>query len=203
MNLLTQVITYLRNKAQKVFTDIEKEFGQEKLIKYLSDDSNVETLQLNDQDSTADELIFLAYTGIETLSEKNRILPRVNFFLEISKTILDTLRSNSRLLEFYNDTARLVFNFCKKYKSSKEFKVVSETLHSHFNQIIKLDKSGEQNSKIPFPIKLEEPEQVTKVLQIRKEQLDIAIEMNEWNDAHRTSINIYQLMSRVSKRSTD
>lgn len=41
------------------------------------------------------------------------------------------------------------------------------------------------------------------MLQIRKEQLELAIEMGEWTDAHKTSNNIYQLMSKVSSKKTD
>lgn len=156
MNLLTSVIGNLRKKCEAVFTDIEKEFTHEQLMKYLSDHSSIETHEMNEMDTAGDELILLAYTGIDSLNEKNRILPRVNYFLEISKIILDTLRSNSKLLDFYNETTRLIFNYCRKYKSSKEYKVIAETLHSHFNQIIKSDKNPEGNSKIPFPIKLEE-----------------------------------------------
>jgi hypothetical protein len=59
------------------------------------------------------------------------------------------------------------------------------------------------NKKIPFPIKLDEQEQVTRVLQIRKEQLEVAIEMGDWEDAHKTSLNINILMGRVSKKQTD
>ena len=203
MNLLEKVLTYLRNKCEKVMLDLEKKYGKEKLMKYISDDSTQEHFSYNEQDSTADELIFLAYTGLDALEEKNQIEPSVSFFLDISKNILDTLRSNSKLIEFYNDTARKMFNFCKKYKSSKEYKRVSETLHSHFNQIMKLDREPQLNSKIPFPIKLDEEEQVTLVLKIRKEQLELAISMGEWTDAHRTSGNIYQLMGKISKKQSD
>ena len=93
--------------------------------------------QVNSQElegpASADELLLMAYTGIDHVIEKNKILPRASFFLEVSKQILDTLRSNSKLLDFYNDTARKVFNFCKKYRNRKEFRRISETLHSHFN----------------------------------------------------------------------
>jgi len=153
MNLLEKVLSYLRDKCEKVIIDLEKEYGAEKLMTYVSDGQKID---FNEQDSTADELIFLAYTGLDTLEEKNRITPRVSFFLDISKNILDTLRSNSKLLSFYNDTARKLFNFCKKYRCAKEYRKVSETLHSHFNQIMKQDKHPEQNSKIPYPIKLDE-----------------------------------------------
>jgi len=84
--------------------------------------------------------MFLAYTSLDALEEKNAIEPRAAFFLDISKCILDTLRSNSKLLEFYNETARKVFAFCRKYKSSLQYRKISETLHSHFNQILKMDK---------------------------------------------------------------
>jgi hypothetical protein len=75
----------------------------------------------------------LAYTSLDHLEEKNKILPRAMYFLDTCKNILDTLRSNSKLIEFYNDTARKVFDFCKKYRCMKEYRRISETLHSHFN----------------------------------------------------------------------
>jgi len=77
--------------------------------------------------------MFLAYTSLDALEEKNAIEPRAAFFLDISKCILDTLRSNSKLLEFYNETARRVFSFCKKFNCLREYRRISETLHSHFN----------------------------------------------------------------------
>lgn len=48
MNLLTSVITYLRTKCVKVFTDLEQEFSKDQLMKYLSDHSAVETFELNE-----------------------------------------------------------------------------------------------------------------------------------------------------------
>lgn len=160
-NLLEKVLSYLRNKSEKVFNELEKEYGTEKLMAYLSDaPEELDASVINEQDASPDELIFLAYTNLDYLEEKHSVQPRAFFFLDICKHILDTLRSNSRLLEFYNDTARKVFAFCKKYKCKREFRRVSETLHSHFNQIIKLDKSNEQNSKIPHPIKLDEEDQI-------------------------------------------
>lgn len=60
-----------------------------------------------------EDLLLLAYTGLDRLNQKNTVMPKVTYFLDIMKTLLDTLRSNSRFLEFYNDTTRKVFNFCK------------------------------------------------------------------------------------------
>jgi hypothetical protein len=157
--------------------DLEKTVDSEKLMKFLSDepkegevDIDVDaSSMINEQDASPEELILLAYTSLDNLEEKNSVLPRAAFFLDTCKNILDTLRSNSKLLEFYNETARKIFAFCKKYKCKREYRRVSETLHSHFNQILKLDKAPEQNAKIPHPIKLDEEEQVTQVLKLRKE----------------------------------
>jgi len=48
MNLLEKVLTYLRNKCEKVFLDLEKEYGSERLMKYLSDDTSIETVEFNE-----------------------------------------------------------------------------------------------------------------------------------------------------------
>jgi hypothetical protein len=45
--------------------------------------------QVNSQElegpASADELLLMAYTGIDHVIEKNKILPRASFFLEVSK----------------------------------------------------------------------------------------------------------------------
>jgi len=68
-----------------------------------------------------------------------------------------------------------MFNLCRKYKCKREYRRVSETLHSHFNQIIKNDKQPDLNSRIPHPIKLDEEDQLTLILKLRKEQLEVAL----------------------------
>ena len=204
MPLLEKVLTYLRTKSEKVYHDLEKEYGQDKLMKFLSDDQkDGDESIINEQDATPDDLIFLAYTSLDYLEEKHNIQPRASFFLDICKNILDTLRSNSKLLEFYNDTAKKIFEFCKKYKCKREYRRISDTLHSHFNQIIKLDKTPESSGKIPYPIKLDEEDQVTQVLKLRKEQLELALYMEEWTDAHKISSNIYQLMIKVRTKKSE
>lgn len=157
-----------------------------------------------------DELMILAYTQMDILEQKNKILPRSMFYLDICKNILDTLRSNSKLLEFYNDTVRKVFAYCKKYNAKREFRRISETLHNHFNQIVKHDKILEgqsvqstANSKIPHPIRLDQEATVTQVLKIRKEQLTMALELEEWSDAQHTANNIYALMRKNSRNKSE
>jgi len=70
-NLLEKVLTYLRNKSEKVFLELEKEYGQKKLMEFLSDDpSELNAANINEQDASADDLIILAYTGLDYYEEK-------------------------------------------------------------------------------------------------------------------------------------
>mmetsp|Transcript_15948 Transcript_15948/g.24678 ORF Transcript_15948/g.24678 Transcript_15948/m.24678 type:complete len:474 (-) Transcript_15948:1461-2882(-) len=201
MNLLQRVMEGLRNKCEGVYKTLEKDIGEKKLITFLSDDFKDDVV--NETEATGEELLYLAYISLDQLEEKNKIMPRVQFYLDIMKNILDTLRSNHKLLTFYNDTASKVFAFCRKYKCKKEYRRISDTLHSHLNQILSMYKQPDTQSKIPFPINLHDDKQVTQVLTLRKEQLEVALEMEEWTDAYRVCTSIYQLMSMVSKKKSE
>jgi hypothetical protein len=80
-----------------------------------------------------DDLLFIANCQFDQVLEKGKIMPSINFFIEVCKIILDTLRQNSKLLDFYNTTAMKCFDFCAKYNYKSEYQKISETLHSHFN----------------------------------------------------------------------
>jgi len=61
----------------------------------------------------------------------------------------------------------------------------------------------EINTKIPYPIKLEEEEQLTLVLEMRKDQLELSLALEEWTDAHKISGNVYQLMNKARIKKTE
>ena len=75
---------------------------------------------------------FLANCDLEELQEKNRILPKIQFFTEVSKIILDVIRQNSKLLHLYNQVAISLFQFADKFNCRKEYLKLSDTLHAHF-----------------------------------------------------------------------
>ena len=146
--------------------------------------------------------MLLANVDVEDLIERNALLPRIHFFIETYKIILDTLRQNSRLIELYNQSANRLFMFCYKYKCLKEYRKVSETLHVHFAYILKAAKQPDlyQNSKIPYPVTLEDEESTTKLLDLRHTQLEYALKMEEWTDAFRTSESIFMLINRKKEK---
>lgn len=130
-------------------------------------------------------------------------MPRISFFLDTFKIILDTIRQNSRLLDLYTQCATKLFEFCFKYKSKKEYLRVSEMLHMHFQYILKYTKQPElANKAIPYPVTLKDDECTSKLLDVRQVQLEYALKMGEWSDAFRTSEIIFNLINRREKHST-
>lgn len=83
----------------------------------------------------------MANCDLEELQEKNRILPKILFFIEVSKIILDVIRQNCKLLHLYNQVAMNLFQFAEKFNCRKEYLRLSDTLHAHFLQIVKSHKT--------------------------------------------------------------
>ena len=172
MSLLESVFKYLIKENNKILAEIENSSGAEKLTRLLSDASDskhIEQAVFQAGDASPEELLLLANCDVDELIQRNSLLPKINFFIETYKIILDTLRQNSRLIELYNQSASKLFSFCHKYKCLKEYRKVSETLHTHFSYIVKASKQPElfQNNKIPYPVTLDDEESTTKLLDLR------------------------------------
>lgn len=58
----------------------------------------------------------------------------------------------------------------------------------------------EMNAKIPYPVLLEDEESTTRLLDMRHIQLEHALNMEEWQDAYRTSEVIYTLINLKKER---
>lgn len=141
MELLKNVLKKLKERSDEILKQAEE--TDEARLKELLSSQNTDTY--NNQASAylsgdmaelnPEDLLELANLHLPLLENTQSLLSQVNFFLDISKIILDTLRSNSKMLDFYNQTAMKVFEFCSKYSYKIEYQRLSETLHSHFYQI--------------------------------------------------------------------
>lgn len=153
-------------------------------------------------DATPEELLLLANCELEDIIDKNRLIPKIDFHTAVAKIILDTLRQNSKLLHLYNHVATKLFEFCLKFNSQREYRRLAETLFSHYQQLVKAKKSPEQyaNTKIPYPVKLDDPECQKYLLELRKTQIEYALKMEHWTDAFRTSEIIFQLINKQEKK---
>jgi hypothetical protein len=185
MALLESVFKYLMKENNKVMAEIETTEGVEKLTRILEDVQSAkdkEQAVFQSGDALAEDMLLLANCDIDELVERNSLVPKINFYIDTYKLILDTLRQNSRLVELYNLSATKLLTFCHKYKCLKEYRKVSETLHAHFTFILKAARQPElyQNSKIPYPVTLDDEECTTKLLDMRQVQLEFALKMEEW-----------------------
>ena len=203
MPLLESVFKYLIKENNKILIETEKKEGADRISALLTDESstdnmNIEQAIFHSGEATPVQMILLANCDIDDLLEKNRLLPRINFFMETYKIIMDTLRQNNRLMDLYNQSATKLLDFTHKYKCRKEFLKASKILHDHFTYILKAAKQPEQN-KIPYPVTLKDDECTSKLLDMRQTQLEYALKMTEWSDAFRTSEIIFHLINRREK----
>ena len=156
---------------------------------------------IQENEATPEELILLANCDIEEITEKLEIVPKINFYTEVSKIILDTLRQNSKLLHLYNDVASNLFKFCMKFECKKEYKKLADVLHMHFQKLVKEKKNPDiQNAKIPYPVKLDDPECQIKLWELRRTQMEYALKMEEWSDAFKASDIIFVLINKQDKK---
>lgn len=105
MTLLEGVFKHLIKENNKIILQIEHAEGVEKLTKLLSDGdftTDTDKIVIQESDASPEELILLANCDLDELQEKNRILPKILFFTEVSKIILDVIRQNSKLMHLYN-----------------------------------------------------------------------------------------------------
>lgn len=112
----------------------------------------------------------MANCDLDEIIDKQRLIPKIDFHTSVTKIIMDTLRQNSKLLHLYNTVANNLFAFCLKFKSQREYRKLADTLNNHFQQLVKAKKNPEQfaNSKIPYPVKLDDPECQKHLLELRK-----------------------------------
>ncbi len=91
MSLLENVLKTLRNKAEQIIHEVQEKVSLEKLKSILNDDL-AETYDQQDGDIDPSYFIYLANCEYEALQEKFQIMPSVQFFTDVCKIILDSLR---------------------------------------------------------------------------------------------------------------
>jgi hypothetical protein len=102
--LLESGFKYLVKENKKQLDALENEQGLESLQKIVSDfyeKAGVDAV-VQEVDATPEELILLASCEMDMIEKKYEIFPKINFYTEVCKIILDTLRHNWRTLEIYN-----------------------------------------------------------------------------------------------------
>lgn len=120
------------------------------------------------------------------------VTPWLKFLWETYRTVLDILRNNARLEIMYQSTALQAFQFCLKYTRKTEFRRLCELLRNHVQNAAKY-------STQMHAINLNDPDTLQRHLDTRFQQLNVAVELELWQEAFRSVEDIHTLLN-LSKR---
>ena len=111
---------------------------------------------------------------------------------ETYRTVLDILKNNARLEILYQSTAHQAFSFCQRYTRKTEFRRLCELLRNHLQNAAKYQSQ-------PHSINLSDPDTLQRHLDTRFQQLNVAVELELWQEAFRSVEDIHTLLN-LSKR---
>ncbi|KAI1006693.1 Eukaryotic translation initiation factor 3 subunit A [Podosphaera aphanis] len=143
---------------------------------------------------TPESILLSTVSGEQSRDRTDRaiVTPWLKFLWETYRTVLDILRNNARLEIMYQSTAMQAFEFCLKYTRKTEFRRLCELLRNHVQTAAKY--SAQMHA-----INLNDPDTLQRHLQTRFQQLNVAVELELWQEAFRSVEDIHTLLN-LSKR---
>ncbi|KAL5598843.1 hypothetical protein BROUX41_003829 [Berkeleyomyces rouxiae] len=156
-----------------------------------SGEANIDDLEATE---TPESIMLATVSGEQSRDRTDRaiVTPWLKFLWEAYRTVLDILRNNARLETLYQSTAAQAFDFCLKYSRKTEFRRLCELLRNHVQTAAKY-------SSQMHAINLNDPETLQRHLETRFQQLNVAVELELWQEAFRSVEDIHTLLN-LSKR---
>ncbi|KAL2888327.1 Eukaryotic translation initiation factor 3 subunit A [Ceratocystis lukuohia] len=156
-----------------------------------SGEANIDDLEASE---TPESILLATVSGEQSRDRTDRaiVTPWLKFLWEAYRTVLDILRNNARLETLYQSTAAQAFDFCLKYSRKTEFRRLCELLRNHVQTAAKY-------SSQMHAINLNDPETLQRHLETRFQQLNVAVELELWQEAFRSVEDIHTLLN-LSKR---
>lgn len=182
IQLAVDKVTAAQAKADEVQSTLEATTGGE---------SNVEDLEATE---TPESILLATVSGEQSRDRTDRaiVTPWLKFLWEAYRTVLDILRNNARLEILYQTTASQAFDFCLKYTRKTEFRRLCELLRNHVQTAAKY-------SSQMHAINLNDADTLQRHLETRFQQLNVAVELELWQEAFRSVEDIHTLLN-LSKR---
>ena len=125
-------------------------------------------------------------------TERAIVTPWLKFLWEAYRTVLEILKNNARLEVMYQSTALQAFGFCLKYARKTEFRRLCELMRNH------VANAAKYQSQV-HAINLSDPDTLQRHLDTRFQQLNVAVELELWQEAFRSVEDIHTLLN-LSKR---
>ncbi|KAK7514730.1 hypothetical protein IWZ03DRAFT_223769 [Phyllosticta citriasiana] len=180
LELAEQKVTEAQAKADQVQSSIENTTTQ-----------NIDDLEATE---TPESILLSTVSGEQSKDRTDRaiVTPWLKFLWEAYRTVLDIFKNNARLEVMYQATAHQAFQFCSKYGRKTEFRRLCELLRNHLQNAAKF-------SSQMHAINLSDPDTLQRHLDTRFQQLNVAVELELWQEAFRSVEDIHTLLS-LSKR---
>ena len=143
---------------------------------------------------TPESILLSTVSGEQSKDRTDRaiVTPWLKFLWETYRTVLEILKNNARLEVMYQSTALQAFEFCQKYTRKTEFRRLCELLRNHVQNAAKYQSQM-------HAINLSDPDTLQRHLDTRFQQLNVAVELELWQEAFRSVEDIHTLLS-LSKR---
>jgi translation initiation factor 3 subunit A len=154
--------------------------------------ANVDDLEASEN---PESILLSAVSSEQSKDRTDRaiVTPWLKFLWETYRTVLDIFKNNSRLEIMYQSTAHQAFQFCSKYQRKTEFRRLCELLRNHLQNVAKF--SAQMHA-----INLNDPDTLQRHLDTRFQQLNVAVELELWQEAFRSVEDVHTQLS-MSKRS--
>lgn len=181
IELAEQKVTEAQAKADEIQSSLES----------AAPSTNVEDLEAIE---TPETILLATVSGEQSRDRTDRavVTPWLKFLWETYRTVLEILKNNARLEVMYQSTALQAFQFCLKYTRKTEFRRLCELLRNHVQNAAKY--SAQMHA-----INLSDPDTLQRHLDTRFQQLNVAVELELWQEAFRSIEDIHTLLS-LSKR---
>lgn len=181
IELAVEKVTAAQQKADEVQSTIEASAAT----------SSIDDLEASE---TPESILLATVSGEQSRDRTDRaiVTPWLKFLWEAYRTVLDILRNNARLEILYQSTAMQAFDFCLKYARKTEFRRLCELLRNHVQTAAKY-------SSQMHAINLSDPDTLQRHLETRFQQLNVAVELELWQEAFRSVEDIHTLLN-LSKR---
>jgi translation initiation factor 3 subunit A len=109
------------------------------------------------------------------------------------KSIIETVKINQRLEDFYIETLQILFNFAEKYNRKHEFKRYCDTIRTGLQHIFKTKSERTEMQKAIY-IDIENTEVNERNVIVRLEQFEVATKLGLWQESFQVLEDINSLM---------